>query len=106
VLRSGCIIAVFFLLLAACREKSPGNVSDASGPRCGNGRVDPGEECDTDDFGGKQCSDLGFDRGVLSCTAECQFDTSQCSRCGNGFVELDEQCDDTDLAGRDPSLPT
>lgn len=38
--------------------------------------------------------------GVLSCTPNCLFDTSQCGGlCGNGTVNIGEQCDMEDLQG-------
>jgi cysteine-rich repeat protein len=45
--------------------------------RCGNGRLDPGEECDA-----------GPGNGTGSCDAQCR------STCGNGVVQAPEQCDD------------
>jgi hypothetical protein len=45
---------------------------------CGDGVVDPGEECDGNDLGGNDCVSLGFSGGVLACTNGCTFDTSGC----------------------------
>jgi hypothetical protein len=70
---------------------------------CGNGKVDQGyqylcascipgrpcacgwapanaEPCDGADLGGNTCLTLGFNEGVLRCTAQCQYDTSDCRR--------------------------
>src|SRR5262249_38542425 len=67
------------------------NVED--GPDvCGNGVIDPGEQCDTSDLNGESCTTLGFTGGVLTCNSSCAFDTSECAACGNGTVEPGEEC--------------
>ena len=49
------------------------------GPECGNGILEDGEECDGDDFGGDDCSDVGeYNYGYLTCTPECTIDDSEC----------------------------
>lgn len=46
---------------------------------CGNGLVDPGEDCDTLNLSDTTCYDLGYLNGDnLSCNSECLFDTSEC----------------------------
>ena len=70
---------------------------------CGDGIVDPGEECDQT-TGGQTCASLGHYSltGTLSCTADCRFDRSECGgRCGDNVVEplQDEACDLTNLNG-------
>ncbi len=55
------------------------------------------EECDGQDLGNKQCSDLGLGEGELACTADCRYDVTGCSdhpQCGNGNLDPTEQCDD------------
>jgi len=67
---------------------------------CGNGVVDPGEECDGNDFGelSNSCLDYGaFDSGVVSCSDSCLIDNSQCGICGNGVKENDEVCDGEEI---------
>jgi hypothetical protein len=54
----------------------PGD-GDGDGDACGNGVIDDSEECDGADFGGINCLDLGFGRGLPLCI-ECKFDTSTC----------------------------
>jgi hypothetical protein len=72
---------------------------------CGNGVIDPGEECDGTDLGGNDCTDVGnFTGGTLGCTDTCTYDTSQCEvseDCGNGVIDAGEECDGTDLGGND-----
>ncbi|MBU1219533.1 hypothetical protein KKF34_10270 [Myxococcota bacterium] len=72
------------------------------GPKtCGNGVLDPTEECEGDNLGGADCVSQGFSSGVLACSPGCEFDTSQCSNepeyCGNGIIEGIESCDGTNL---------
>jgi hypothetical protein len=55
---------------------------------CGNNRLDANEECEGFELRGQTCESLGYDGGVLSCSRECTFDTSQCRKCGNGNKHL------------------
>lgn len=49
--------------------------------QCGDGVLDPGEECDAWNLGGLSCKDQGFGGGELACTADCQFDLTGCDSC-------------------------
>jgi hypothetical protein len=66
---------------------------------CGDGRLDPDEECDGTALGDvTTCEDLkeGFhEPRRLSCTASCRYDRIACGpRCGDGIVNaLGEACD-------------
>ncbi len=67
--------------------------------QCGDGKADPGEECDGADLRGRTCLSLGtFSGGNLACdTAACTYDVSGCTgslTCGNGVVDDGEACDD------------
>ncbi|HZP40751.1 MAG TPA: hypothetical protein VFD84_04470 [Candidatus Binatia bacterium] len=44
---------------------------------CGNGHLDPGEECDGNDLGGAQCP-VGSPIGALLCSPNCTIDSSDC----------------------------
>jgi cysteine-rich repeat protein len=76
-------------------------------PSCGNGRMEPllGEQCDSNDFGGKTCQSFCYSGGTIDCDAFCQVDLSGCTgdlpECGNGTAECGEQCDGDDLRGKD-----
>lgn len=77
---------------------------------CGDGTADGTdpdaadyEECDGDDFRGRDCGDYGFSGGRLTCS-NCGIDTSHCgdepAGCGNDAIETGEACDGTDLDGK------
>jgi hypothetical protein len=57
---------------------------------CGNGKLDPGEQCDLSDFGNKNCPS---GKGYLSCTPACELSEATCDPCGNGVVDDGEECD-------------
>ncbi|PKN23641.1 MAG: hypothetical protein CVU65_13890 [Deltaproteobacteria bacterium HGW-Deltaproteobacteria-22] len=85
------------LTLLSC-DNEPGVVDS-----CGDGMVDPGEECDLT-TGGQTCASLGhyIVTGTLGCTTDCRFDRGECGgRCGDNVVEpqSDEECDLTNLNG-------
>src|SRR5262245_39524934 len=47
-------------------------------PSCGDGRVDPGEQCDGSPT--LTCAGVGFGSGTITCDPEsCSFDVSGCS---------------------------
>lgn len=56
----------------------PEPVPEPEPPSCGDGSVDPGEECDASNLAGQTCAGLGFSSGTLSCTPNCAFDTAAC----------------------------
>ncbi|MFO0725466.1 MAG: PQQ-binding-like beta-propeller repeat protein [Myxococcota bacterium] len=71
---------------------------------CGNGRLDPGEECDGQDFGPTTCASLTHHpqaSGSLACRADCTIDSAACVSCGDGVRAGNERCDGNDLGGAD-----
>lgn len=74
-----------------------------STPNCGNGSIDPGEDCDTSGplLNGETCASQGYSADPaddnLACTAgTCLYDYSGCAAiaCQDGYEEGSEQCDD------------
>jgi hypothetical protein len=61
---------------------------------CGNGELDPGEQCDGAALSGN-CTSVGFLGGTIECAADCTFDTSGCTSaaCGDGMLQDGETCD-------------
>ncbi len=67
-----------------CTEACTLDLSNCGGyePRCGNGVLDTGEECDGDDLGDVTCDSIGHDGGVVSCLSVCILDFDGCT-CGS-----------------------
>ena len=65
---------------------------------CGDGTIDPGEECDGDAMpSGVNCTELGFVSGKMKCDSFCKLDKSTCSpglspTC-DGNLDNGEECD-------------
>jgi hypothetical protein len=78
---------------------------DSDCDKCGNGELDPGEECDGD-VGDLNCEDYSpYIGGTLRCNSRCELDFAQCTEdpdaagpeCGNGVREIGEICDGDDM---------
>ncbi len=55
------------------------DISDCEYSRtCGNGVIEPGEQCDGYNLASMSCSFLGYYSGTLTCSSDCRFDTSGC----------------------------
>jgi hypothetical protein len=66
-------------------------------PHCGDGILDPGEQCDGT-VQGVTCESLQYAGGTIGCTADCRFDLTHCvvstpAACGNGRRDPGEACD-------------
>lgn len=84
---------ILLVMFAACDDPV------VSTDLCGDGFIDPGEQCDGADLNGQSCESLGYYivTGQLACTATCQYDTTACGhRCGDGLLDVQEDCDDGD----------
>jgi hypothetical protein len=66
--------------LASCRNDCSG-FDTSTCTSCGDGTIDAGEQCDTGNLGGNDCTTIGmgFTGGTLGCTSSCTFDTSGCT---------------------------
>lgn len=71
-------------------DQSFGGANVPVSATCGNGEIEPGEDCDGAALGGQTCAGLGvgFTGGALACAAKCGFDTSQCT--SDSAVALNE----------------
>jgi hypothetical protein len=70
-------------------------------PHCGNGILEPDEECDGDLLDGATCEEAGFGGGTMGCQG-CWYSYDACVLtpfCGNGTIDVNEYCDGTDLGG-------
>ncbi|HKO93293.1 MAG TPA: hypothetical protein VJU61_19190, partial [Polyangiaceae bacterium] len=71
---------------------------------CGNGVIDPGEDCDGSNLNGETCGTfMPGTVGELSCEPYiCRFRPFNCEvpeLCGNGVIDDGEDCDGADLDG-------
>jgi cysteine-rich repeat protein len=57
---------------------------------CGNGKIDPGEQCDGDAIPAGACAALGYPGGTAACLDYCLL---FCTYCGNGVLDVGEVCD-------------
>lgn len=58
---------------------NPGKASSVLAGACGDGVLDPGEDCDGAASAAASCDEIGQGDGLLGCTAGCKYDTSQCA---------------------------
>lgn len=77
----------------------PEDTSGSSGEPslCGNGAVDPGEDCDGAEIAVDSCAalDAKYTEGVPVCDATCKLDTSPCQTCdAPTIVPCDKDSDD------------
>jgi hypothetical protein len=84
---------------ASCQLDTGGCTGGIAGI-CGNQFLNTGEQCDGTDWGAVSgCTNIdSFTGGVLTCGADCNFDTSACTGgaggfCGDGLIGQGEQCD-------------
>jgi hypothetical protein len=78
--------------------------STSSGPGCGNGAIDPGEECDGANLGVSTCASLGFGSGTLACSPQCKFDSSACVYPRWGYVSEDMGVYSNNKVGSAPTM--
>jgi len=80
-----------------------GGIDGALPGECGNGKLEPGERCDGNDFGSDTCVTLGFESGDLACV-DCDIDATGCSGTETCFDAVDNDndseadCSDSDCA--------
>ncbi len=70
---------------------------------CGNGVIDPGEQCDNENLNGQTCQGLGYYEGTLVCNSQCQVNQDSCvGSCEDGILQEQhgEECDQADFGSR------
>jgi len=95
------LITAVALLVGGCSGYGLGANNNTD--LCGNGEVDIAESCDGSSLGGQTCESLGYQGGMLGCSATCELDTSGCttpSGCNNGVLDPGEECDGSNLGGQ------
>jgi hypothetical protein len=85
-----------------CAADCEFDTSDCISPVCGDGKVEGAEECDGSNLGRfRTCTEAYQNAlaGVLTCGADCRYDTSACRFpvCGDGVIEGYEECEGSDL---------
>ncbi len=85
---------------AATSESTTDSASSGGTAECGDGILQPGENCEALEFGGKTCADFGFSAGDLICSNDCKILTDGCFTCGDGTKQAAEQCDGQDFGGK------
>jgi hypothetical protein len=79
----------------ACQTPTSCDFDESGCYYCGDGTIDPNEDCDGTNLGGNDCTTVpgGFAGGTLGCDGSCNFDTSGCSvtsYCGDGTCDPGE----------------
>ena len=67
---------------------------------CGDGNVDPDEECDGESLVGSTCMTEGYGAGALVCGPDCLLFTDGCYTCGDNIVHMAEACDGSNFNGK------
>lgn len=83
------------IVFAGCRGGGTRTIDPPPAmPKCGDGVLDEGEDCDGSNLNGQTCLTQGFEAGQLTCGADCKFAKTLCTkRCGNGTIDPGEVCD-------------
>lgn len=89
VFATGLSVLLGLSLLGACgaADDNTGEDEASARKRCGNDRIDRGEQCDKDNLNGETCASATMGRrpgGTLSCSKKCRFDTKGCTGAGAG----------------------
>ena len=87
VFAAGLSTLVGLSLLGACGavDDLTGEDESSARKRCGNKRIDPGEQCDKKNLNGETCASVTMGSrpgGTLRCTNRCRFDTRHCTGAG------------------------
>lgn len=98
IVATGLSVLMMTAFLGACGAEDDGATGEASESfrfgkwrwhkkRCGNHRINPGEQCDGRQLGRETCASVTMGarpEGKLKCSRRCTFDTSHCRGDGTG----------------------
>jgi len=94
---------ILLTLLATCLMLWSCDTKTKTVDSCGDGFVDPGEQCDGSQMTATTCEELGYyeQEGILTCKSDCTFNLAVCTggRCGDGSIQVGEgeKCDGENL---------
>jgi hypothetical protein len=77
------------VIVASCSANDTGG--GGNGP-CGNGKLEPGEECDGAQLGSSTCTSLGYTAGTLTCNKSCKLEKTSC--CADECTTGEKICQD------------
>lgn len=77
--------------------------ANADGPVCGNGVIEAGEACDSDNFGEVTCESLALGTGQLSCSDECEIVAAACEEFMGGTTGDDGGANTVSASGASAS---
>jgi hypothetical protein len=89
----------------SCNANCTLNATSCLPETCGDGLIDPGEECDSNNLNGETCGSAtngAEPLGAISCNADCSLNISACqpnNNCGNNTIDVGEECDGNNLNG-------
>jgi len=91
-LKANCFVVISLMLMTACDAKVKRVGS------CGDGFLDPDEECDGIELRFTDCASLGYHEQIapLTCRENCTLERRVCSgRCGDATIQTEagEECD-------------
>ncbi len=72
------LVGIFFIVIDVLAQQSTVSAIVKISV-CGNNIYEAGESCDNTDFGGRSCSNYGFNSGSLACNPDCTVNTASCS---------------------------
>ncbi len=84
------IIAICYPLISGAQELKGPSLKGTVTPRCGNGRIDPGEQCDPAYPLSRNCIYAIGGSSLGACHDDC---ICRNSYCGDGIIAWDEKCD-------------
>ena len=75
-----CLVLALASTLVACGDSGgAGGAGGTSGGSCGNGMINPPEQCDGAQLNGATCMTMNMGTGMLQCSSSCTYNTAMCT---------------------------